>query len=122
MTPQAAIYQFFSGFGIPAYAATSVPDGAEFPYITYELYTGSFWEGEINLPASVWYKGESESAPNAKVNEISQAVGTGRILTCDNGGIWIRRGDPWAQSMGDTEDDKIKRRLLNFTVEYITNY
>ena len=34
MTPAAAIYGFMAGFGIPVYAATSVPDEAEFPYIT----------------------------------------------------------------------------------------
>ena len=117
---QQAIYTFFSGFGIPAYAATSVPDSSEYPYLTYDLVVGSYFEGETSITASLWYRGDSESEPNAKVNEISAAVGNGTIIPCDDGGIWIRRGSPWVQSMGDSADDKVKRRVLNFTVEYLT--
>ena len=33
----AALYTFFSSFGIPAYVEYNVPDNAALPYITYEL-------------------------------------------------------------------------------------
>lgn len=122
MTPEAAVYNFLSGFSIPACAATSVPDDAEFPYLTYELATGAFWDGETSLPVSLWYRGDSESEPNAKAREVSKAVGTGRMLACDGGGIWVKRGSPFCQSMGDSADDKIKRRYINLTLEFITQY
>ena len=35
-----ALYQFFSGFGLPAYVEYNVPDEAALPYITYRLHIG----------------------------------------------------------------------------------
>ena len=72
MTPEAAIYQFMSSFGIPAYAATATPSDAEFPYITYDLVSGRWNGGEVNMPVNVWYRTESEATPNAKVREIRE--------------------------------------------------
>lgn len=121
MTPEAAIYNFLSGIGIPAYAATSVPDDAAFPYITYELATGTFWEGDVSLAVNIWYRGDSEAAPNAKARKLSQLIGTGgRLIACDGGAIWVKRGSPFCQSMGDSADDKVKRRYINLTLEFIT--
>ena len=42
MTKAAAIYQFWSGFGLTAYEENTVPTDAAFPYITYQLVTDSF--------------------------------------------------------------------------------
>lgn len=121
MTPEAAVYRMLEEAGVPVYAATSVPDGAEFPYATVEMSVGTFWDGEVPLPVSLWYRGDSESAPNAKAREVSALVGSGgRVLPCDGGAVWVKRGTPWSQSMGDSADDKIKRRYLNLTAEYIT--
>lgn len=126
MTAEAAIYNFFSGFGIPAYAMTSVPDRAEFPYITYELVTSGWNEGAVRVPVNVWYRTDSEAEPNEKVREIAAAIGrSGCTVRCDNGMLWINKGTPWSQSlMSDYEsiskDDKVKRRYLNVIVEYLT--
>lgn len=121
MTPEAAIYGFLSRFGIPAFAATSVPDGQEFPYITYVMSTGSFWDGEIQIEADVWYRGDGETEPNAKARQISEAIGGGGVvLPCDGGAIWLKRGAPFSQSMGDSSDDRIKRRYLIILAEFIT--
>lgn len=119
MTPEQAIYQFFAGFGIPAYASTSVPDGAEFPYITYDLVTGDWWTNQTNITANVWYRGDSEAEPNAKAREIGKKIAAGKVIACDGGGIVLYKGEPWCQSMGDDQDAKIKRRYLNISVEYI---
>lgn len=121
MTPEAAIYRFLEELGIPVYAATSVPDDAEFPYATVEMSSGTFWEGEVALPVSLWYRGDSEAGPNAKARELSALVGPGgRVLACDGGAVWLKRGTPLVQSMGDPADDKIKRRYVNLTAEFIT--
>ena len=42
MTKAAAIYQFWSGFGLTAYEENTVPEDAVFPYVTYQLVTDSF--------------------------------------------------------------------------------
>jgi len=125
MTPEAAIYQWMSSFGIPAYAQTSVPDeGSDdwrgFPYLTYQLTVGEWGGGEVTIPASVWYRGDSEAAPNAKVREIGEALGLGGVtLPCDGGMVWLKKGSPWAQAVRVEGDDKVKRRYVNLTVEYL---
>ena len=120
MTKAAAIYQFWSGFGLTAYEENTVPIDAAFPYITYQLVTDSF-DREIPLSASLWYRSESWTAINAKTEEISQKISRGgKIISCDGGAIWLKRGQPFAQSMGDESDDLIKRKYLNITAEFMT--
>ena len=120
MTKAAAIYQFWNSFGLTAYEENTVPDNAVFPYITYQLVTDSF-DREIPLSASLWYRSESWTAINAKTEEISQKISRGgKIIACDGGAIWIKRGQPFAQNMGDESDDLIKRKYLNITAEFMT--
>ena len=120
MTKAAAIYQFWSGFGLTAYEENTVPDDAAFPYITYQLVTDSFYR-EVPVTASLWYRSESWTAINAKTEEISQKISRGgKIISCDGGAIWLKRGQPFAQSMSDESDDLIKRKYLNITAEFIT--
>ena len=120
MTKAAAIYQFWNSFGLTAYEENSVPDEAAFPYITYQLVTDSF-DREISLTASLWYRSESWAGINAKTEEISQKISRGgKIISCDDGAIWLKRGQPFAQNMGDESDDLIKRKYLNITAEFMT--
>lgn len=122
MTPEAAVYTFLSSFGIPAYAASSVPDQATFPYLTYDLVLGEWGQPEVNMPVNVWYRTDSEALPNAKVREISQAIGMGGVtLPCDGGMLWVKKGSPWAQAVTvEGEDEKVKRRYVNVNIEYLT--
>ena len=122
MTPETAIYQFFNSFGIPAYAATATPSDAKFPYITYDLVLGEWGQSEVNMPVNVWYRGDSEAAPNAKVREISQAIGLGGVqIPCDGGTLWLKKGSPWAQAIRfEGEDEKVKRRYINVNIEFHT--
>ena len=120
MTKAAAIYQFWSGFGLTAYEENTVPADAAFPYITYQLVTDSFYR-EIPLAASIWYRSESWTGINAKTEEISQKISRGgKIIPCDGGAIWLKRGQPFAQNMGDESDNLIKRKYLNITAEFMT--
>ena len=120
MTKAAAIYQFWNSFGLTAYEENSVPDDATFPYITYQLVTDSF-DREIPLTVSIWYRSESWTGINAKTEEISRTIGRGgKIIHCDGGAIWLKRGQPFAQSMGDESDNLIKRKYLNITAEFMT--
>ena len=120
MTKAAAIYQFWNGFELTAYEENTVPTDAAFPYITYQLVTDSF-DREVAATASLWYRGTSWTAINAKTEEIAQYIGTGgKIIKCDGGRIWIKRGQPFAQNMGDESDGLIKRKYLNLSVEFLT--
>ena len=120
MTKAAVIYQFWSSFGLTACEENTVPDNATFPYITYQLVTDSF-DREVPVTASVWYRSESWAAINAKTEEISRKISRGgKIIPCDGGAIWLKRGKPFAQNMGDESDDLIKRKYLNITAEFMT--
>lgn len=123
MTKEAAIFQFWAQFGIAAYEENSVPTGSdspEFPYITYQVITDSF-DTETMLTASIWQRSSSWVSANAKAEDISNFIGRGgRMLKCDGGAIWIKRGIPFAQSIGDETDTFIKRKILNITAEFLT--
>ena len=120
MTKAAAIYQFWSGFGLTAYEENTVPEDAVFPYLTYQLVTDGF-EREVAATAFLWYRSESWTAINAKTEEIARFIGGGGcLIDCDGGFIWLKRGSPFAQNMGDESDDLIRRKYINVTVEYMT--
>lgn len=124
-TKAAALYSFFSSFVLDAYEENSVyalESPPEFPYLTYEMITGSFGEYDATLTFSLWYRSTSWSAANAKVEEISAEIGReGKIIPVDGGYLLIMRGTPFAQSMGDPSDDMIKRKLMNINVRYYTS-
>ena len=125
MTKDAAIQSFFESFDLPAYPAISVPTSGDeepvFPYITYTAPTDSNMERMI-VNASVWYRSESWVELNAKVRAISQYVDAGHVITCEDGGIIVRKGSPFAQPMGDDADNMIKRKILSFEFLYATVY
>lgn len=125
MTKAAALYQFFSGFGLEAWEENSVyalESPPEFPYLTYEMRTDAFGDYDTAITFSIWYRSTSWSAANAKAEEISAAIGRGgTIMHVDGGYMLIMRGSPLAQSLGDPSDDMIKRKLFNLTVRYYTN-
>lgn len=127
MTPEAAIYQWLSGFGIPAYMASSVPDQdgpmwQGFPYITYDLVIGNWGGAEVNMPVNLFDRTESEAKLNAKVRQISEELGIGGVtIPCDGGMLWLKKGSPWAQSMLiEGEDEGVKRRYININIEFLT--
>ena len=143
MTKDKALYQFFSHVAhkrkvvggtvqttaefIPAYPDTAVlnengkPD-VVLPYLTYTPIFDA-WDGEpVSLTVNLWERTESEAIPNAEVQEISEAIGLGgKMLKCDEGYIWLKRGSPWCQNLSDETDPAIKRRYINVTAEYLTD-
>lgn len=120
MNKAAAIHQFWSGFGLTAYEENTVPSDAVFPYITYQLVTDAF-DSDVAMTASLWYRGESWVDINAKEREISAYIGLGGvIIKRADGRIWLKKGTPFAQNMGDESDNLIKRKYLNVTAEFLT--
>ncbi len=115
-----ALYDFWSSFSIPAYDETSVPSDAEMPYITYQASVGPF-EQLQNITASIWTKSRSWLEADQKADEIENYI---KHMGCPkiNGGRYrVFIGDtPYAQNMGDPENDFIKRKLLNVVFEFMT--
>lgn len=128
MTKEQALYDFWNSFGIQVLEENSVPTDKKgkpkFPYITYQVVIDSF-DNQVQLTASLWDRdknGYSALLENSKkIEEISKAIGRGGVfLDCDGGKIWLKRGTPFAQNMGDDTDNLIKRKYLNITAEFLT--
>ena len=121
MTKEQSIHKFFNSFGIKGYRTTSVPDDCIFPYLTYDCPVSSFDEDPVSITLQLYYYTESEAEPDAKAEEIRKKIGMGgKLLFCDEGGIWLKWGSPWCQSLVDDTNPNIKRRYMNITAEYLT--
>ena len=121
MTKEQALYQFFNRFDITGYRNTSVPDDVIFPYLTFDVPISSFEEDPVSITLNLYYYTDSEADPDAKAEEIRNAIGMGgKLLYCDGGAIWLKWGSPWCQSLVDDTNANIKRRYINITAEYLT--
>lgn len=120
MTKGEALQAWFSEF-LTAYPSSSVPKDAVFPWLTYDLSAGAWGDGDINLTVNLWYYSTQEAVPDAKAQEIMDAIGRGgTYIECDGGAILLKQGTPAWQRIKDESDIYVKRRYLNVTAEYIT--
>lgn len=122
MNKSQALYQFWSGFDLPAYDENSVPDDTPFPYITYSEATDSLGN-VVQLTASIWDRNNSWERLSLKTDEIAEKIGKNgyHIMSLDGGYVWFVKGIPFAQRMGDP-DKTIKRVYLNVQAEFLTRY
>lgn len=121
MSVAEVLYNFWSGFGLPAYDENTVPDDAELPYITYEV-SDAFFGGfsDLSQSASLYYRSTSWVDITEKAEQIADFIGRGgRMLAVDGGAIWIKRGSTWAQRQPETADRMVRRIVLNYEVEFI---
>lgn len=117
MNKAQVLHSFWAGFGA-AYDQNTVPEDAPFPRITYEVATDGFGQ-ELILSASLWDRNTSWARVEALKESISDIIGYGGVnVSYDSGMLWIKRGTPFAQRMGDS-DDSIRRIVLNIEVEYL---
>lgn len=115
-----AQYAFWSSFGVPAYEASSVPDRDDvtYPYITYEGASAQF-DGDVMRNASIWTRSTSWNTADTLADLIeSRLKDGGSIISYSGGMIWITAETPFAQSMGDPDDDRIKRKLLSVVYHF----
>lgn len=125
MTKLQALYAFFSSFGIPAYEENSIYNPQiqpQFPYITYQASTSSFQAGEVTLSVSVWSRAYSLQEAEEIADSISNKLGYGGYMQqAEDGFIWLRKGNPFVQYMGDPSDDFLHRAYINITAEFLTS-
>lgn len=114
-----ALHSFWSSFGIKAYDENSVPDATPFPYITYEVTTDDFGN-QIPQTVSLWYRDSSWISITEKEMQISDFITRGgKMITYEDGAMWIRKARPWAQRMNDPSDEMIRRIILNVVIEFL---
>lgn len=115
-----AQYLFWSSFGVPAYEENSVPDVGEieFPYITYQAVVSPF-DNNVPVSASIWTRSTSWAEADTLADAVENALKSGgKVLPYTGGIIWVTPRNPFAQSMGDPQDDQIKRKLLLATLYF----
>ena len=114
-----ALYQFFSGFGLPAYVEYSPPEDAALPYITYQVVEPG-WRESATLFARVWYRSTSYVDINAKIDQITAAVKEGVNIPTPGGAVYLAMGSPWGQNQPMEGDDTLKVVYLTFIINAIT--
>lgn len=115
-----ALYNFWSSFGVPAYDDTSVPSDASFPYITYEGQVGPF-EQIQTITASIWTESRSWLQADTISDQIEEYIKNMGCPKIKGGRYRVYIGDtPFAQNMGDPDNDLIKRKLLHVNFEFMT--
>lgn len=112
-----ALYQFYAGFGLPAYADGFVPDEAELPYITFSVVESGL-SGKTSHYARVWYVGKDNSLPIGKATEIVAAIGEGLRLMTEHGLVVIYPETPLIQlQVVETETDRdISFAYINLSI------
>ena len=117
-----AIHSFWNTFGVPAYDENSVPDGAKFPYLTYNVVTDSLGV-VVSLHANIWDKSTSWATVSQLSERIARRIKTysDYIIEFDDGYIYLCGGTPFAQRLNDENPD-IKRIYINVQAEYLCAY
>lgn len=116
-----AQYQFWNSFGVPAYEENSVPDlkYIEYPYITYQAMSGGFGD-TLPVTASIWDENTSWQKADELADTIERAIALMLPVRYDGGMYRVWSQDTaFAQNMGDPDNDKIRRKVLNVNFEFM---
>lgn len=108
----AALKEFFSGFGLPAYTVSSVPQDVELPYISYSLSEPE-WTQKASGYAQVWDRSRSSSLIFQVADQITAEIREGKVLPLDSGYLVIWPESPAVQEMVDGD---IRSAYINFSV------
>jgi len=120
MTEIATLLAYFGKFAT-AYPSDNVPTDAEYPYITVEPRLAFFGDGDVPIQLNLWARTDSDAAVNKIVRAIGEDIGYGGMpRPCDGGWLWIKRGTPLVVPVTVPDDEAIKRRLINVSVEFMT--
>lgn len=109
------LYEFWNGFGIPAFPEGYADEKTPLPYITYQLLKSN-WRTQTAMTARLWYYDTSYDAVTTKLDQIEQAIGEGISLPCGNGFVFIAKDVNFAQFV-PTEDDMLKSVYMQMVYE-----
>ena len=105
--------KFFSQFGT-AYIETSVPESAEFPYITYKCGSED-WNNKALISCSIYSKSSSYVELSEIAEKILDSARDGAIINVNGGYLCIYLGEPEFQIVPNT-DYNIRQGYINFVV------
>ncbi len=109
------LYSFFNSI-MPSFLQGNVPDNTQFPYLTYSFsYVSNLEETPIQI--QIYSKSSSYRELNEKIDLIDNKIGDGIIIPCNDGTLWIKKGDPFVQII-EGEEKAIRQAylLLNINI------
>lgn len=108
------IFSWLSSF-TQVYYESSIPTGAEFPYITYALNANDWKENSL-LTVNLYTKSTSLKDVSTMANKILESVGEGLLLKNETGDfVAIYKGAPTFQIIPSTENN-LKQGYMTFQV------
>lgn len=132
MNKQQAYNVFWRQFGVLAFEENTVPDEqtiqklidageaeSRYPYITYQVLTDDI-SGAVFPTASIWDKSNSWEKADILSNQIAGYIQSMNTIKLDDGRMYITKGSPFAQHMGEEGDPSIRRIILNIGVQFFT--
>lgn len=96
----AALKTFFSGFGLPAYQVSTVPEDVQLPYIAYSIASPE-WNQKASMYVQVWDRSTSNAGIIRKADQITQAIGWEKKIPLDGGYLVIWPETPLIQIQVD---------------------
>lgn len=111
-----ALNSFFSKYA-EAYMTGTTPDDAGYPRITYDASVGGFDE-PVTMSVSLWDRNTAWTGIMRIALQMQSDLDGGKVITYDDGGVWIKPGTPFMQTVSDP-DDTIRRIYINLEIEYI---
>ena len=102
---------FFSGFDLPAYAESNIPDDVVLPYITFQLIEPE-WSEQAPYHAQVWYRKNHLGELLAKADQIVGAIHQGAVFENDAGYVVLYPATPLIQVLTDEDSERAYISLM----------
>lgn len=107
-----ALYDFFSGFGLPAYTSDTVPSDEDVRHITYPMK-----DPEWNQPTTMYCEVHDRSRSNEFIlgvaDSIIAEIGQGLVISCEGGFIKLQLENPVVQILTDGD---FRRAYINMSM------
>lgn len=115
-----ALYDFLSGFGIPAYGKDTVPDDAVLPYLTFPIKE-PHWNSPTTFYVTVYYLDEMSSrASILKADEIVNEIGDMTVIPCTGGYVVLRPDNPVLQEL--PPEGNVRGTYINLQLNAFKTY
>lgn len=128
MDKEQAIHTFWSSFGWTAIDENSAFDeptmesmGVDFPYIAYDVSTGSQGEA-VSLTASLYDRSTSWMRVSQKAEEIAHYLEGSVTMEIEGGYVVFYQGVPFSTRLSEDSDSEIRRVTLNVDARFMTGW
>ena len=110
-----ALDTYLNGFGLDAYAEDTVPDNAQFPYITYRVVDPE-WHQKATFFIRVWYRTTSNAPVLEKADQITEDIGEAKRLPFEGGLLVLWPESPKVQVQVDPNDRNVRYAYINLSL------